>query len=322
MNGSDQNFDEYGKRILSPLRQVPSMDAQSAAEARKQFLLQGESLRQGLISQPAASERQTSKEKTNIFAMFRHKPLLKGLVAVVFAVLVILSGSSITVAAAQGSLPGEPLYAIKSWSEDVRLSMTRSTEAKLNLTLDYTNRRVDEISGLLAGGKVLNDQTSDRFQQELDNALQLAAQLDDNQLHIALGQIKKHAQSQGMTIEELIDMLPSQAEPTVIHLQRRLDEQVQLSVFGEMNPQAFREQMHLRHQKQQGPIHPAETVQPESIEPGMTVTPIPERNEGNGGNKMQQSTDTPGQANPGNGKGQNTPGNGNHGPNESSPQQP
>jgi hypothetical protein len=231
---------------------------------------------------------------------------MKTLVAVLLAVLVLLSGSSFTVYAAQSSLPGEPLYAIKSWSEDVRLSMTLSTKAKLNLTLDYTNRRVAEISELLAGGKVLNDQTPDRFQQELDNALQFAAQLDNTQIQNALGQIKSHAENQGMKMEELINTLPSQAKPAMIRLQARLAEQIQLSTFGESNPQAFRMQIRERLQKRLGPNQSPTISQPESTSPYLIVTPMDGQNGSDNGNNMNQPTDVPGHGGTGNGKGQST----------------
>ena len=321
MSKTDREYDDYGRRVLAPLRQDSNLDPQSAAETKKRFLMQVDSLRQGLISQPETGNKQDRHGKTNVFGIFQRNPGLKTLMAVALAAFIILSGSSITVAAAQSSLPGEPLYAIKSWSEDARLSMTHSTEAKLNLTLDYTNRRLDEISGLLAGGQEFSDQSSDRFQEELENALQLAAQLNDTQLQAALGLIKKHAEFQGMTINELIDKLPPQAGPAIVRLQARLAEQIQLSNFGESDPQSFRAHIRERQQKQQDSKHSSGTDQSETILPGTTVTPMPEQDDGKN-KKTHQPTDNPGQVNPGNGKGQNTPGNGNHESNETSTPEP
>src|SRR4030042_4820050 len=120
MTRTDREFDDYGKRVLAPLRQDRNLDPQSAAETKKHFLMQADSLRQGLISQPETGNKQVRPGKTNVFRIFQHNPGLKALMAVMLAALIILFGSSITVAAAQSSLPGEPLYAIKSWSEDAR----------------------------------------------------------------------------------------------------------------------------------------------------------------------------------------------------------
>ncbi len=240
---------------------------------------------------------------------------MKSLVALLMVFVFILVGSSVTVYASQNSLPGQPLYAIKSWSEDVRLAMTSSPNAKLSLTLYYTNRRLEEISNLVAGGKAINAQTADRFQKELDDALQLATQLGDTQMQVALGEIKSHAQKQGITMKELISKLPPQAEPAVIKLQERLNEQVQLSDVGETDPKEFRIQLRERLQDLQRNKHGPEVDQPQSTSDEISITPIPKHDGDNNGNEMNQPTKDPEHGGPGKGQGQSTPGNGNHGQN-------
>jgi len=319
MTRAENELDEFGKRVLAPLRPVPPVDPQVAAEAKMKYLLQGEHLRQELISQSGGIGTTQVRRKPNILQLLQHKPMMKALFAILLAVVIILAGSSFTVYAAQSSLPGEPLYTLKSWSEDVRLSMTFSTKAKLKLTLDYTNRRVDEISSLLAGGKALNDQTSNRFQRELEDALQLAAQLDDTQIQNALSQIRSHAEHQGRTMEGLLGTLPPQAKSAILHLQERLDEQVDLSTIGKTDPHEFRLQISGRHQKRQGPNHKTDTDESQFTPAEPTVTSIPAGdgdNHRNGGNGNDQSTEVPGNGGQENGQGQSTPGNGNHGPNE------
>ena len=308
MTSSDGELDEYGKRVLASLRSTPPIDPQVAAAEKAKFLLQGENLRQDLIPRTGEVYAQWDHHRVNALRGKQPSPLFKALVATIL-VLIFLVGSSFTVYAAQSSLPGQPLYTIKSWSEDIRLSMTFSTKAKLNLTLDYTNRRVDEISRLVAGGKAINDQTSERFQSELDNALQLATQLNDPQMQNALVQIKGRAESQGMTIEELITKLPPQAEPAIIHLQERLNEQVKLSTIGEKDPKSFRTEIHERLRTQKGPKDLPTSDESQSAPAGSSNTPIPEQ-EDNGNGK------------PGNGHGRTTPENGNHGPKPTDTQTP
>jgi len=309
MTRADGELDEYGKRTLAPLRSAPPIHPRIAEAEKSKFLLQGENLRQGLIPGFDEIYKERDYRKLNAIRGKQLSTLFKALVVTIL-VVILLVGSSFTVYAAQSSLPGQPLYTIKSWSEDVRLSMTLSTKAKLNLTLDYTNRRMNEISRMVASGKALNDRTSERLQSELDNALQLAAQLDDPQMQYALGQIKRQAENQGMTIEELISKLPPQAEPAIIHLQERLDEQVKLSTIGEKDPQAFRSEVHERLHKRQGSKHTPTSDQSQSYPEGLSGTPMPEQ-EGNGNDHPNE---VPGHGGQGNGQGQSTPGNGNHGP--------
>lgn len=321
MTRYDDELDEYGKKVLASLRNVPPIDPQTFANEKSRYLLQGQKMREGLIPQTLGMEKTQPRRHVFGLGIFHHIPLVKALVAVLVA-LVILGGSSITVFAAQSSLPGDPLYTIKSWSEDIRLSMTFSTKAKLNLTLDYTNRRMDEISILAAEGKTLDSQSSERYQDELDSALQLAAQLDDSQMYKALGQIKFHAENQGMTIEELINRLPPQAEPAIIHLQQRLDEQIELSTIGENDPQAFRLQLSQRFHIRQW-LKRTPGVDESGSSPGeFSKTPMPGK-DGNGkGNGNNPSDLAPGHDGQGNGQGQTSPGNGKHGANPTDTQEP
>ncbi len=304
MTSADNEMDEFGKRTFAPLRSTPPLDSQAILDAKAKYLLEGENLRQAITLEPGGEV--TRQKYHNIFRVWQYKPVMKALVAVLLAFAVILAGSSFTVFASQGSLPGQVLYPVKSWSEDVRFSLTSSTDTKLRLTLNLTNRRMEEISVLLASGKKVNEQTTDRFQRELDDALQLAAQLDDIQMQHALGEIKSQAEKQGITIQELINKLPPQADPAVLKLQERLNVQVQLSNAGETDPKKFRVQVHERQEKNQGPKHTPDTGQSQSTPDETVATPMPSEAGNNHGNDMNKPTEEPGQGGPGNG---------NHGPN-------
>jgi Domain of unknown function (DUF5667) len=303
MTKAEDELDEFGKRTLASLRATPPLDSQVIMEVKANYLMEGENLRQAINSESSAKD--TRQEKNTIFGVLQRKPIMKALVAVVLAFVVLLAGSSFTVFASQGSLPGEVLYPVKSWSEDVRLSLTSSPSDRLVLTLYFTNLRMEEISTLMARGNQVSAQTTDRFQRELEDALQLAAQLDDTQIQYALGEIKSQAEKQGITIQELISKLPPQAEPAVLKLQERLNEQVQLSNIGEANPKNFRAQINERREKLKGPKHSPDTDQSQSPSDKTTTTAIPSEEGNNHGNKMNQPTEEPGQIGSGNG---------NHGP--------
>jgi hypothetical protein len=316
---AEGELDEYGKRVFAPLRSTIPLDPQVAAAEKAIFLLRCENLQQGLI--PGSSVVHAEREQGRLNALRRKQPLslFKALIATML-VLIFLVGSSITVFAAQSSLPGQPLYTIKSWSEDIRLSMTFSTKAKLNLTLDYTNRRLDEISSLITRGKALNDRGSERLQNELDHALELASKLDDPQMRSALGLIKRQAENQGMTIEELISKLPAQAGPAIIHLQERLDEQVELTTIGELDPKAFRLEVRERLRTRQGPKHSPTSNESQFTPAGSVSTPIPQQEDN--GNGKNHPSEVPGQGGPGNKPGQSTPGNENRKPKPTDTQAP
>jgi hypothetical protein len=310
MTRDNNELDEYGKRTLAPLDPTPPLDPKSVSDARAKFLLEGENLRQAINQQPGEEVGRQVIKNHDILWLLHQKSVMKSLVTLLLVFVFILAGSSVTVYASQSSLPGEPLYPVKSWTEDVRIAMTTSPDAKLSLTLDYTNRRVDEISVLLADGKTVNEQTSDRFQKELEDALQLAAQLDDTHMQVALGEIKSHAEKQGLTMKELISKLPPQAIPAVIKLQERLNEQVKLSDVGKTDPADFRLQVHERLKNLQRTKHAPDAGQSHSTPEDVTVTPGPKHDNGNNEDDLNQPSEAPGETGPGNGQGQPTPGEG------------
>jgi hypothetical protein len=313
--------DEFGKRILSPLKSTLPLDPQVAGEEKARFLHQAESLRQAVP--PGSAREDTLNERGRLTGYLRKRPfaLFKGLVAIIVA-LIFLVGSSLTVYAAQASLPGEGLYPIKSISEDIRLKLTHSPRARLELTLEYSHRRVTEISKMLEMGNSIPGHVSERFQDELENALQIAVQMDDLQMMKALEEIKGQAESQGRSIDKLFNHLTEQNEPALVRLQERLREQVTLSEFGESDPQKFRleirERQHRRDETRKSTPDNNDSV---TTPKKKLSTPHPSQAEDvhNNGNKQptQASNDTgsPGQGNP-------DPGNGNHGPESSKTPKP
>ena len=312
MTQNDDELDEYGKTILATLRASPEPDPQVLAKERVKFLAQGESLRQSVSPRPKARHIGWINRMVPAFRRKEMLPMLKTLIALVIA-LSILAGSSFTVYAAQSSLPDEPLYPVKAWSEDVRLALTSSAQGKLDLTLDFTNRRVSEIASLLAGGKILPEKTSTRFQEELDAALELAAEMDDTQLLQALEQIRQHAVTQGTTMADLMTTVSSQANPTLIRLRERLQEQVRLCAAGETDPQGFRLQMRERQRNRQGPPNQTST-QPITTPSDPSNPSNPTYNGYGPGPGEGQTTGEPGHYGPGGGSGQSTPGSGGYGP--------
>jgi hypothetical protein len=318
MTKDDRAIDEYGKRLLAPLQSTPPMDPQIAASIKEKYLLQGEMLRKEFMSRTKGEDSEEAQMKAGISPGRRSLPWMKVLVGALLA-LIILIGSSATVYAAQNSLPGDPLYLIKSLSEDIRLSITSSPQSKLQLTLDFTDRRMGEITTLLSNGKDLPNQASERFNGELDSALLLAAQMDDAKMKNALGKIKILAEDQGMSMDKLINQLPEQAEPAIIRLQQRLQEQIEMSNFGVKDPQAFRSEIRERERQlhQHGPNKNSSDPDADSIATPAVDTETPEQPaDRNNQNNNHQPSDAPGHNGSGSSQGNPNPGNGNQNANK------
>ena len=89
-------------------------------------------------------------------------------VAVVAAVLAFLMAGSGTVAAASGSMPDEPLYAVKMATERVQLTLTPSSLGKAELYAKLADKRVLEIVQMASESK---PEQIERAVQRLDSYL-------------------------------------------------------------------------------------------------------------------------------------------------------
>lgn len=84
----------------------------------------------------------------------------------VCAVLLVFVLSGSTVLAADGSMPGNPLYAVKLMTENVRISLAGSEEDKAELYAAFAGRRVAELEYMVEKGKLAN---AERVAQRLYN---------------------------------------------------------------------------------------------------------------------------------------------------------
>jgi hypothetical protein len=66
------------------------------------------------------------------------------------ALLLVVGTLGIGVAAAQSSLPGQPLYSLKRQSEQIRLQFTSDAERQAELRLEFAGHRLNEALALLA----------------------------------------------------------------------------------------------------------------------------------------------------------------------------
>jgi hypothetical protein len=273
------------KNAFNALQNITPRDPQVAARGRANFLKQAAVLRQPVSRE--ANRRQNWVSST-ILPLFQRKerfPMLNSLIAVVLAVVVLFGGSGATVAAAQGSLPDQVLYPVKTWSEDAILSLTGSTQTRLQYVLDFSDRRVLEITRLLADGKSIPAGVETRLQNELDLVLELAAGMNDSQALQQMQMIKQRADAQYRTMTMLISGAPQSDGPLLLRANVRLQEQVQLAAMGESDMSGFRMQVRQRFQ----------------YRGGTGGTPVPGTGNTPGGSGPMNSTSMPGSG--GNGQG-------------------
>jgi hypothetical protein len=115
----------------------------------------------------------------------------------------VFGGGATTVAAAEAAQPGETLYPVKIWSENVRLEWENDPQMKFDLALEYTARRAVEIQKLLAADQSVSEQVMTRFENQNQQVLELAAGLPDDQTLAALERIREQAKMQEQAMAQL-----------------------------------------------------------------------------------------------------------------------
>ncbi|MGD0612421.1 MAG: DUF5667 domain-containing protein [Anaerolineales bacterium] len=227
---------------LDLLRTVPGRDPQAAASGRENFLKQAEALGTSRSTHP--EYRLAGLPRTSLFALTKKggRPALNALVAIFLALVLVFGGTALTVYAAQDSLPSEALYPVKTLSEDALLSLTPSSQARLNLTLDFIDRRLAEISGLQSAGRPIPQKVVDRLQGELDQVLTLTAGMDNPAMAQSLDEISQRTHGQLRAMAILVNGNPG--GPALVGIQALLKEQAQAVDLGKADPQWFRQKVH------------------------------------------------------------------------------
>ncbi len=310
------NFEAIIQERFDELKSVSPRNPQVAARARARFLAQA----------MAASEARRSQ---GWGFLFRKPQFAMNMFVALLVVVSLFLGGATTVRAAQGELPGQPLYGVKTFTEDVSLQFQSSPEAKVQRLMELSQTRIREMEQLVDEGQTPPEQVQLRLEQHIQQALQLCSNMDDTALDRTLPQVRRQLQQQ----EQVMQLIQSHAEPGAQSMlkqtQTMLQSQLQLVSDGMLNPTAFRAAVHngfhyeqtqvppqpqsepsTTHQEQNGPATPqfggpgsgngnsngvGPNPNPNSGKPNERVTPTP-KNNGNNGNNGNES-------NPGNNAG-------------------
>lgn len=194
------------ERQLSALNDIPARDEARASQGKAAFLRAAEELNPGVSSAAPARLNSWIATLTSPFQLYKkeHPKMFSTITSILLIVAVLFGGSSATLAAAQTSLPDQPLYAIKLWGEEMQLSLTNQEQARLELSLQYVERRMAEIQNMLNAGNPLDDAAVLRLQNQIENTLRLCLQQSSEGQQIkALQQVQTRLMTHLQTLSQL-----------------------------------------------------------------------------------------------------------------------
>lgn len=221
---------------MQVLQEVPSRQADRPAQGKAAFLNEAQELSQAVSK--AALPRHNSEKSVRRKERFPMLALARG----AFVVIMALAGTTGTALAAQSSQPDDALYPVKLWTEDIQLALASNPQTDLDLLLGWIEERVNEMAAMEAEGQPIPQQTAERLQTQLQQALQLASELDDHAMVQALEQIRVMTQQQIQRMEQL-RLNATQANDEVLQLMQHNMNQVRVSAEqGIEDPTTLRQQ--------------------------------------------------------------------------------
>jgi hypothetical protein len=303
MSENDERFDQAlsdymtGKRsktgIIEPyvstlerleaLRRVPERDSEAQAQGRQAFLQQAKS-----ITIPVSINQKQRHKRWNIFRRKERSPMTT-LASILLALIVTFGGVGTTAYAAQDSLPTEPLYPVKQFTEDVRLALTTDPETEVNLLLTLAEERVNEMMDLVDKGLQIPEETPLRLEQHLQLALSETAQLGDPAFMGALQRLHDMVQAHVQSMQQLQQSAPAEAYQGLEQAIRAMNRAQNEAEDGLADPMNFR----LRHGKNRSEDAPR---QPENVPPKQNGASQPTADEGSSGQDFGDGTGTGGGA--------------------------
>ena len=263
-------IDSYDLEVvqqLEKLKAVPRRNSQNVLAGRAAFLQEARELAQG-VSVPTEMRPIGWKQKlTNLFSIRKeHSPMFTTLATILVALTLVFGGGGITLASAQNSLPDQPLYNLKLWTEELRFSLVSEPQAAWQLSLAFADRRAAEVQAMFGASQPLPQTVQERYRSQVEQAIRLANGLPDDQALNALEQTQERLRLQERALNQL--QLQNDPQAQAIQERMRLMLQERLNwVDGDIQR---------RQQRQGSPAQPAADESPTATsQPTATVeTPI------------------------------------------------
>lgn len=212
---------------LDEIKAVPTRDAQRARRTRAQFLSQ------------AVSASALQRHKRWNFKFGKERFTMNVLLSIL-VITGLLFGGGVTVQAAQNDLPNEPLYGLKTFSEDASLQWQNTPETQINRLMSLTQVRVQEMERLTDEGVPVPDQVRTRLEQHLQQALQVCSTLEDAALEQTLLRVRDQLRQQDRDMQQLQTHATAAEMPALNQVREMLQLRLQLVDDGLLNHEMFR----------------------------------------------------------------------------------
>lgn len=283
MNDQSNDNDLALVSLIEQLERTPDRDPGVVSDAKARFLVQAQSFQSTVSNTP----KQRHIEWKTIFSRKGH-PKMATISTLILIFTILFGGTGATVYAAQNSLPDETLYPVKLMTEDIRSGLSTQSEDRLELALQFAQKRLDEMLAMNQAGHHPTSAVDDRWEYQIQSALRLTANMSETELAQALSQVRERLMEQDRLLSQHLEAHPT--DPTLERVHEQLRDHLQLVDEGASDHDAFRSRVHNNDFGHHPEQEPGDMHQP-GIVPGHTQTPFSHPAE-----PEHRSTDVPHQA--------------------------
>jgi len=271
---------------LALIQGVPARNPENEKSGLAAFLQEAQELAGAVTPPEKRRHNGWMHALQSIFVVQRKEqsPMFSPIATILLIVSLVFGGGGATVAAAQDSQPDQPLYGLKVMSEDIRLGFSADPQFEYQLAMEFTNRRAEEIRTMLQAGSILPAAVQIRYQDQIEQAIQFALNLPDNQAIQALEQIRTRLQSQQQAFLQVRAGSPA-AEGALLQARQMLREHLQWVDAGLTDPTLLRDQLRQHDQQRK------QEQQSSAVPGGQATQASPGTG---GGNPWTTGTPTPG----------------------------
>lgn len=176
-----EDMPELVRLHLQRFRDTPAFSPAALQAGRAAFLNEARQMAsQRVVVLPVARrEGRMGRTVHSIIPMMKRSGPM-GVLLRVALVLTLLTGASVgAVAASQGSLPGSPIYVVKTAWENTQTRLAVSPEARLEKAITMSQTRVEEMQELAASGENIPEEMVQRYALHLNAAIQAMGELPE-----------------------------------------------------------------------------------------------------------------------------------------------
>ena len=237
MNQSENSLETQLEVWFSSLREITPRAPGATQRARLDFLAQANALSKPVSILENQRHNGWIVSLISYFKTKEYSPMYTTIASFFLVLALMFGGSSAAVLAAQDSLPNQSLYQVKTLSEDLALRSTFRNTHRLQMELDYADRRVSEMIRLRQRQQEIPESSYLRLQNHLDQALLVAANSDDGEMIRVLNQVRERLQLQSGLLASELDH-----DPLLLRTREMIQTRISWAELGLNEPDQFRQQ--------------------------------------------------------------------------------